>query len=180
MPPKAKTLVKKRKVSKTTTADLVRPTNVKPPPRAKSTLPLTDIGTPEEKAVVPDPPKSLGAPGVAKWYQLGKSLATRNLLSEHFLPALEHCCQLYDQLDAINVELNGGLMIMTAWGLKQHPLAITRNHLMGLIRAALTDFGMTPTSTRGSSAATGAEPASKEGQGVPRRDRKAVPKQAGS
>lgn len=166
--------------------DLAKPTNRKEPPRAPLTVFKGDTSVQQQETEgiyqtyeLPEPPDSLKETGRQKWVQFGLSLQARNMLSEHYLPSLEHLCRLHDQLAQIEEEMsdgNGGsiLMVQSSWGPKLNPLVAIRNTTMLLIRTMLTDFGMTPTSTRGAAPASGAEPARKNG-GVPRRNRLAVP-----
>lgn len=101
---------------------------------------------------VPEPPDTLDEVGRERWYVFCQSLIDRGLMSEHYLPGVEHLCRLYDQLHKIDAQLGDVLIVKTSYGPKPNPLLSQRNQIMLQIRLLLTDFGMTPTSARGANA----------------------------
>jgi len=120
---------------------------------------------------IPEAPHTLGSEGRFRWEQYCTLLRDRGMLTPHYMPSVEMLCRLHDQLQALDVELNGRLMVPGLHGEKMHPLVPERSRVSYNIRLLLTDLGLTPTSSKGAAPVVSEGANQKKTRGVVSRNR---------
>lgn len=132
------------------------------------------IDAPSEEEVVqiiPEAPHTLGKEGKLRWEQYCSLLRDRGMLTPHYMPSVEMLCRLHDQLHALDMELQGRLMVPGLHGEKMHPLIPERSRVCYNIRLLLTDLGLTPTSSKGAAPVVSEGANQRKSRGVVSRNR---------
>jgi P27 family predicted phage terminase small subunit len=101
-------------------------------------------------SVLPDPPSALGPAGRAAWSDLGGQMLALGMLEDRYLPALELCCGLYDEVagcDSALVEFGSHYYTTTKGTIASHPAVRRRTNALDGIRRYLIEFGLTPSAS---------------------------------